>query len=108
MNPGILDIMVAVFMIAVSVILVMGIREYMAMATEWRMMRMLTSAGLDSEIATRRDTKAIMNEIRRRCQKCPKEGLCENWLAGKVKGDNSFCPNARVFDHLQKTTVKSL
>ncbi len=108
MNPEIFDIMVAVFMVAVSVILVMCIREYMAMATERRMMRMLTSAGLDPEIATRRDTKAIMNEVRRRCQKCPKEGLCENWLAGKVKGDKSFCPNARVFDHLQKTTVKSL
>ena len=108
MNPEIFHIMVAVFMIAVSVILVMGIREYMAMATDWRLMRMLTSAGLDPEIATRRNTKAIMNEVRRRCQKCPKEGLCENWLAGKVKGDKSFCPNARVFDHLQKTTVKSL
>ncbi len=108
MNPEIFEIMIAVLMVAVSVIVVMGIREYMVTVAERRMMRMLTSVGLDPEIATRRDTKAIMKEVRRRCQKCYKEGLCENWLAGEVKGDKSFCPNARVFDYLQKTTVKSL
>ena len=108
MNPEIFEIMIAVLMVAVSVIVVMWIREYMATASERRTMRMLMSVGLDPEIATRRDTEAIMKEVRRRCQKCYKEGLCEKWLAGEVKGDNSFCPNARVFDHLQKTTVKSL
>ncbi len=107
MNPEIFEILVAVLMVAVSVIVVMGIREYMANVSERRTRRMLTSVGLDPEIATRRDTKAIMKEARRRCQKCPKEGLCENWLAGEVKGDNSFCPNARVFDHLQKTAGRT-
>ena len=103
MNPEIFEIMVAVLMVAMSVILVMGIRTYMAAASERRMMRMLTSVGLDPEIATLRETEAIMKEVRSRCQKCQKEGLCENWLAGEVKEDNIFCPNARVFDLLQKT-----
>ena len=103
MNPEIIEIMVAVLMIAVSVILVMGLRTYMATASERRMMRMLTSIGLDPEITTLRDTEAIMKEVRSRCQKCQKEAVCENWLAGEVEGDNTFCPNAQVFDLLQKT-----
>ncbi len=68
------------------------------------MMRMLRRVGLDPEIATLRDTKAIMKEVRSRCGKCPKEGLCEDWLEGEVKGKNVFCPNAPVFDLLHETS----
>ena len=104
MNPEIIEILVAVLMVALGVILVMGIRTYMACTSERRMMRMLTSVGLDPEIAAKGDTGAIMKEVRNRCQKCPKDGLCEDWLAGQVDGDNLFCPNARVFDLLKKNT----
>ena len=107
MNPEKFYIVVAVLMVAVSVFVVMLIREYMVTASERRMMRMLTRVGLDPEIATLRDAEAIMKEVRRRCQKCYKKKLCENWLAGEVKGDNSFCPNARVFDRLQKTAGRT-
>ena len=101
------EIMIAVVMVAASVVLVMLIREYMATTSERRMMQMLTRVGVDPEIATLRDTEAIMKEVRRRCQKCNKEGLCESWLAREVEGENIFCPNARVFDLLQKTTGRA-
>ena len=104
MNPEIFEIMVAVLMVALSLILVMGIRTYMAMASERRRMQMLTRVGLDPEIIKLKDSRAIMKEVSGRCEKCGKEGICENWLAGDVEGNNSFCPNAQVFDLLQKTS----
>jgi hypothetical protein len=64
-----------------------------------RMMHMMALSGLDPEVATRRDppTEATMKEVRSRCRECPAEELCDQWLAGRAKGDNSFCPNAAAF-----------
>jgi hypothetical protein len=68
------------------------------------MMQMLARAGVDPEVARRGDTEAIIQDVRRRCGRCRSEALCDRWLAGKVEGDNSFCPNAQIFDLLKKTT----
>lgn len=102
MNPTMFQIMIAVLMFGVSLVLAMWFREYLASASERRMLRMLRRVGLEPEIYTQRGAEAIMKDVRRRCQKCQKEGLCERWLAEEIKGDNIFCPNARVFDLLKK------
>jgi hypothetical protein len=63
------------------------------------MMHMMALSGLHPEVATRRDprTDTTMKEVRNRCRECPAEELCDQWLAGRAKGDNSFCPNAWAF-----------
>jgi hypothetical protein len=104
MNPTLFEISVAVVMVAVSVALLVWILSNMAAASEWRMRRMLKRAGVDPEIAAHGDTEAIVEDIRHRCRKCRSEALCERWLAGEEKGNNSFCPNVRVFDMLRGTS----
>lgn len=93
------QISVAIIMVGVSVTLIVWLRSSMAAASDRRMVGMMTRVGLDPRIATFGDlqTVAIRKIIRRRCRRCPREGLCERWLAGKVEGDNSFCPNAQTF-----------
>ena len=100
MNPTLFEISVAALMVAVSVALVVWFWRYMAVASERRTMDMLAGAGVDN---VRGDTKAIMQDVLRRCRRCPSEGLCERWLAGSVGGDNRFCPNAQTFCKLTNT-----
>ena len=104
MNPTLFEIGVAIFMVAVSVALVVWFSRYLAAASGRRMMHMLTSAGVDPEVASHGDTEAIMQDVRSRCGKCRFEDLCDRWLAGKVEGDNSFCPNAQIFRVLTRTS----
>jgi hypothetical protein len=104
MNPTLLEIGVALFMVAVSVALVVWFSRYMAAASGRRMMHMLTRAGVDPEVARQGDTEAIMKDVRSRCNRCRSEDLCDRWLAGKVEGDNGFCPNAQIFRMLTRTT----
>ena len=104
MNPTLFEISVAIVMVAVSVALVVWFSRYVAAVSGRRMMQMLTRAGVDPEIAKQGNTEAIIQDVRRRCGRCRFEGLCDSWLAGKVEGDNSFCPNAQIFRLLNKTT----
>jgi hypothetical protein len=105
MNSTIFAIGVAVLLVAVAVILVMWLLRYMGAASERRMMRMLERAGLDPAIASHGDTEHIMREVRQRCHKCQSESVCERWLAGEEQGENTFCPNAQVFEFLKKATA---
>jgi hypothetical protein len=104
MNPTLFEIGLAIFMVAVTVALLAWFLRYLAAASERRMMHMLTRAGVDPEVARQGDTQAIIQDVRSRCSKCRSEDLCDRWLAGKVEGDNSFCPNAQIFRILKKTT----
>ncbi len=104
MNATLFEIGVAILMVAVSVALVVWFSRYVAAASQGRMMHMLARAGVDPEVARSGDTKAIIQDVRRRCGRCRSEALCDRWLAGKVEGNNSFCPNAQIFDLLKKTT----
>lgn len=104
MNPTLFEIGVAIFMVAVSVALVVWFSRHVAAASERRMMHMLTRAGVDPEVARHGDTEAIIQDVRSRCGRCRSEDLCDRWLAGKVEGDNSFCPNAQIFRLLKGTT----
>ncbi len=103
MTPTVFQISVAIFMAVVCIALVVWIRTYINATSEWRMMHMLERAGLDPEIATSGDTEAIIREVRSRCRKCQTEDLCERWLAGEEKGENTFCPNANIFRSLART-----
>mgnify|MGYP001571240568 CR=1 FL=1 len=104
MNPTLFEIGVAIVMVAVSVALVVWFSRYMAAASERRMLHMLSRAGVDPEVARQADAEAIIQDVRSRCRRCRSEDLCDRWLAGKVEGDNSFCPNAQIFRILTRTT----
>jgi len=99
------DAYIAIILVVVGVVLVMSFLRYKARTSEKRMLQMLRTAGLDPEITLHGGSEAIMSEVRRRCRKCQSEGLCEQWLAGKVEGDNDFCPNAQVFEVLKSTPL---
>jgi len=92
----------AIAMIGVGIALVVAYRAYLARNSERRMLSMLDSLGLDSGIASNKDLSTIMGEVRERCQSCTSEDVCERWLKGEEEGDNAFCPNARVFEILNK------
>ena len=102
MIPTLFQIGVAIIMVAVSIALVVWISRYMAAASGRRMMRMLTCAGVDPDVARHGDTETIIQDVRSRCRRCRSEDLCDRWLAGKVEGDNSFCPNAEIFRNLTR------
>ena len=93
------QISVAIAMVGVAGALIVWLRSDMAAASGRRMKAMMTRVGLDSLPATFGGlrTSAIKKVMLRRCRRCPREGLCERWLAGKVEGGNSFCPNAQTF-----------
>ena len=109
MNPTMSEISVAIFMVAVNVAIFAWLQRSWVAASAMRMMRMMTRVGLDPGIATHGDprTKAIIKEARRRCRKCRLEDFCDRWLTGKAKGGNSFCPNARTFRLLTRTSGRT-
>jgi len=102
MSPTLFEIGVAVVMLAVIVALFVWFARYLGASSERRMLRMLMRAGVAPDVAARGDREAIIEDIRGRCRKCRAEDLCERWLAGKVEGDNAFCPNAQLFSALTK------
>ncbi len=104
MNPTLFEIGAAIFMVAAGVALLVWFLRDTEAASERRMMQMLTRAGVDPEVARQGDTEAIIRDMRSRCSKCGAEDLCDRWLAGKAEGDNSFCPNARIFRMFKRTT----
>ena len=89
----------AVIMVGVAVAAIAWLQSSQAAASTRRMKGMMARAGLDYGTAAGGDprTMAIVQEARRRCRRCPREGLCDRWLAGEVKGDNTFCPNRQTF-----------
>lgn len=93
------QISVAAMMVGVAVAAIAWLQSSQAAASTRRMKGMMTRLGLDHGTAALGDprTVAIAKEARRRCRRCPCEDLCDRWLAGKVKGDNSFCPNMQTF-----------
>ena len=102
MTMSVLQIFAAIAMFAVAVALFFTYRAYLARNSERRMRTMLESVGLDPEIASSGEMPTIMKEVRQRCRACSSESVCERWLAGETRGDNDFCPNAKVFELLGK------
>lgn len=100
MSPTPFEIGIALVMLAVVAALLVWFAKDRGAGSEKRMMQMLIRAGVDPDIASRGDKEAVIKDIRSRCGKCRAEGLCERWLAGKVEGENAFCPNAQIFSAL--------
>jgi hypothetical protein len=86
-------------MVGVAVAIIVWLRGSEAAASGKRLTGMMMRVGLDPAAARLGDaqTRAVMKESRRRCGNCPREDLCDRWLAGDVEGDNAFCRNARTF-----------
>ncbi len=105
MDPSIIRVEIAVLMVAASVGLFIWLQGSMTAASAGRLMRMIARIGLDPGIAARRDRQAVnlMEGVRQRCARCPREDHCERWLAGELEGGNAFCPNARIFEALSET-----
>jgi hypothetical protein len=103
------EISVAIIMVGVAVAIIVWLLSSQATASTRRMMGMMTRFGLNPGTVTLGDTQTtvIIKEARRRCRRCPREGLCDRWLAGKVKGDNTFCPNAQTFRILTEASGRA-
>ncbi len=103
------QISVAIIMVGMAVAIIVWLQSSQAAASARRMMGMMTRVGLDPGTATLGDPRnmAIRKEARRRCRRCPREDLCDRWLAGKVKGGNTFCPNAQTFRILSGASART-
>jgi len=109
MNPTTFEVSVAICMLGVAAALVLWVMHYMATTSAKRMRRMMIRGGLDPAIAAYggAQPEALMKALRHRCLKCQSEDVCERWLAGKVDGDNDFCPNAEIFYALKRTAART-
>ena len=98
------QISVAIIMVGVTVASIVWLQSSMAAASARRLTDMMKRIGLDPGTDSHGDlqTMTIAKVQRRRCRRCRSEALCERWLAGKVEGGNSFCPNAESFALLQE------
>lgn len=101
MDLSLPSIIVAILIVAVGVTLAVLYLRYLAANSERRMRSMIERCGVDIENATQDEIDAIIKDVRRRCRKCRSEDVCERWLTGEIKGDNSFCPNASIFSNLK-------
>jgi len=103
MDISLFQTVTAILLVGVTLALVLAIRRYLAYLSERRMSRMLERIGLDPSNAWKDDTEAVMKEVRQRCRSCATESVCEKWLAGDTAGENTFCPNAKVFAALRRS-----
>jgi len=93
------EINVAMVMVAVTIALFIWFQRSEAVTSAGRMAGMMTRVGLDPGrigLGDRRTT-GVVNQAGRRCRKCPREDVCDRWLAGSVEGGNGFCANAQTF-----------
>jgi hypothetical protein len=100
------EINVAMVMVAVTIALFIWFQRSEAVTSAGRMPAMMTRVGLDPGIIGLdpgriglgdRRTRGVVNQAGRRCRKCPREDVCDRWLAGSVEGGNGFCANAQTF-----------
>lgn len=101
------QISVTIFMVGTAFAIIAWLISSQEAASARRMMGMIAHVGVDSGTVTLGDPRnmAIRKEARRRCSRCPREDLCDRWLAGKVEGSNAFCPNARTFRILAEASA---
>lgn len=102
MNITLAQIIGVVAMLGIAIALVFAYRKYLAVNSKRRLVTMLESVGLDPALASSGEIESIMGDVRRRCQSCSSEDVCERWLAGDARGDNEFCPNSKVFSILKQ------
>ncbi len=98
---------VSIFLVAVAVASIVWLQMYRVAGAATHMTEMMARVGLDpgTPLLGGPGGKVIMKKMRQRCIRCPREVLCDRWLAGEVSGDNSFCPNAQTFGVLTGKSV---
>lgn len=70
-----------------------------AFVSNRRMYRMMLTCGID-ETTARNANQLLdidMQEVHRRCRRCPAPVICDRWLNGEAVPGNDFCPNAARF-----------
>lgn len=102
MNLTFIQIFSVFSMVVVTFVLIFAYRSYLAANSERRMLSMIESIGLGPAIASSNNLDTVMSEVRRRCQSCTSEDVCERWLTSNDGNDNDFCPNAKAFEVLRK------
>lgn len=95
------QIAIAVILVIAAIYLAISFIAYKRAKSRKRTLRMLISQGVNPEVLNSGDKQAIAQEIRKRCSRCQAEDVCEHWLKHPEQGDNSFCPNAAVFNELK-------
>lgn len=106
---SVIQIATIVVALAATIALLAMRQQHKTAASERRMISMLERVGLDPALASSSEPRNVwesvidmsMNDVRQRCRQCSTVDECERWLAGKEGGDNTFCPNARVFNALK-------
>lgn len=70
-----------------------------AVVSNRRMYRMMLTCGIDETTASNPDQllDIDMQDVRRRCRRCPAPVTCDRWLNGETVPGNDFCPNAARF-----------
>ena len=70
-----------------------------AVVSDRRMYRMMLTCGIDKTTARNPNEHLDidMQDVRRRCRRCPATGTCDRWLNGETVPGNDFCPNAARF-----------
>jgi hypothetical protein len=109
MNPTMFEISAAILMVGLSVAILVWFQRHLAAASARRMKNMMKRFGLKSGVAMHGgpQTGDIMKNVRYQCRKCMAEDFCDRWIAGKAKGDNSFCPNAQTFGMLARAAGRT-
>lgn len=104
MAPNLLQLIVAAAMAALALFLFWRLVEYRRAGSERRLRAMMAWARVDPALAGAEASKPRLMQLRRRCRRCPSEGVCERWLAGELRGGNEFCPNAKVLSEWARET----
>ena len=105
MNTTLSDVGTAILLVFVATALFVWFCKQLEAASRSRLRRMMAHYGLDPDKLANSDagTGLDMHAVRSRCRRCPVENVCKRWLAGEIAGDNSFCPNAKLFADAVKT-----
>lgn len=93
------DMSAAILMLLLATAFLAWFFSWKAAGSLRRRNAMMAKLGVDP---TSLKISAVMNDVGKRCSRCRSEAECERWLAGRVDGDNSFCPNAGVFDAIRR------
>ena len=102
MDMSVMQIVIAIAMLVALGILFFAYRRYLDTSSEQRMLSMIDSIGLDPVIASSGELETIMSDVRKRCQSCMSEDVCERWLTCDEHDENDFCPNSKAFEVLKK------
>jgi len=92
-------ITVAVVIIGAVGVMIVIRNSLRAVVSNRRVYRMMLACGIDKTKARNPNEllEIDMQDVRRRCRRCPAPETCDRWLNGEMVPGNDFCPNAARF-----------